>query len=78
VPVAGVTRIGVDLPTELVRRVEVQAECMGVSRAALIETALMGLVREFEEIDAEEGRPCTCGSIAAHAQWCPFMEPTKS
>lgn len=65
-------RISLDLPGDLVDRLEVQAECMNLSRATLIEAACTGLVREFEQIDTEEGRPCTCGSPKAHARFCAY------
>lgn len=67
------SRISLELPTELVERLELQADCLGTSRTMLIETAALGLVREFEEIDTEEGRPCTCGSPNAHARDCRYQ-----
>lgn len=65
-------RLSLDLDEALVGRLEDQAEMLRVSRAFLIETACLGLVRDFEAIDAEEGRPCTCGSPRAHAKFCRF------
>lgn len=69
------SRISLELPTELVDRLADQVEMTGIGRAYLIETAVMGLLREFEQIDAEEGRPCTCGSPRAHARRCLYREP---
>lgn len=54
------SRIGVELPDSLLDRLAAQAEMVGTSRAYLIESAVTGLVNEFEAIDAECGRPCTC------------------
>lgn len=66
-------RISLDLPVELVARLEVQAEDLHISRALLIESAVTGLLRELEAIDEECGRPCTCGSPRAHTRWCAYM-----
>ncbi len=70
-------RISLDLPDPLVRRLEAQSEMLGTSRADLIGTAVEGLLREFEQIDAEEGCPCTCGSPRAHARWCLYRPPPR-
>lgn len=67
---ADTRRIGVELPVTLIERIENQAAMLDCSRTHLIETALLGLVREFEEIDQEEGVPCTCGSPKAHWRQC--------
>lgn len=69
------SRISLELPTSVVERLEDQAEMLGIGRGYLIETAVLGLLREFEQIDAEEGRPCTCGSPRAHAAFCRFRPP---
>lgn len=66
------SRISLELPTSLVERLEAQAEMTGVGRGYLIETAVLGLLREFEAIDADEGCPCTCGSPKAHARFCRY------
>lgn len=66
------SRISLELPTSLVQRLEDQAEMIGVGRGYLIETAVLGLLRDFEQIDAEEGCPCSCGSPAAHASFCRY------
>lgn len=68
------SRISLELPTAMVERLEDQAEITGIGRGYLIETAVEGLLAEFEAIDAEEGRPCTCGSPKAHANFCRFQE----
>lgn len=47
------TRIGVEMPEDLLRRLERQAELTGIPRQSLIVSAVTGLVRNFEEIDAE-------------------------
>lgn len=50
------TRISLELPVQLVDRLEDQAERTEVPRKELIETAITGLVREFEAIDADSER----------------------
>lgn len=50
-------RISLELPVSLVRRLEQQADMIGMGRNALIEAACLGLVTDFERIDVEEGRP---------------------
>lgn len=55
----GLRRISLELPVDLVRRLERQAEMLDMGRNLLIETACLGLVNDFERIDGEEGRP-TC------------------
>lgn len=46
------SRISVELPRSLVRRLNRQARLMETPRRQIIEAAIEGLVREFEEIDA--------------------------
>lgn len=65
-------RISLDLPIDVADRMAAQAAMLECSRAELIETACLGMLRVFEAIDAEEGCPCTCGSPNAHARWCTF------
>lgn len=72
------SRISLELPTTTVERLEAQAEMTGIGRSHLIETAVLGLLREFEQIDAEEGCPCTCGSPRAHARFCRYRPPDPS
>lgn len=66
------SRISLELPTSVVERLEDQVEMTGMGRGFLIETAVLGLLAEFEQIDAEEGCPCTCGSPTAHARSCRY------
>jgi metal-responsive CopG/Arc/MetJ family transcriptional regulator len=65
-------RISLELPTTVVERLEAQAEMTGVGRGYLIEAAVGALLAKFEQIDAEEGCPCTCGSPRAHASFCRY------
>lgn len=52
-PARGTTsRISCELPIDLVERLNGQARGMGVGRAHLIASAVEGLVRQFEAIDA--------------------------
>lgn len=72
------SRISLELTTDTVERLEAQAEMTGIGRGYLIETAVLGLLAEFEAIDAEEGRPCTCGSPKAHARFCRYRPPPEA
>ena len=47
------TRISVELPRELVQRLNRQARLMETPRQQIIEAAILGMVREFEDIDAD-------------------------
>jgi hypothetical protein len=71
------SRISLELATSTVARLEAQAEMTGIGRGYLIETAVLGLLAEFEQIDAEEGCPCTCGSPRAHAAFCRYRPPPR-
>lgn len=50
------TRISLDLDDDLLERVEAQAEAMDVPRSYIIASAVTGIVRELEAIDAEYPR----------------------
>ena len=49
------SRVSCELPRDLVRRLNRQARLSGIPRRMLLESAVLGLVNEFEQIDAEEG-----------------------
>lgn len=77
------TRISCELPVSLVDRLQFQIDALddsGISRRYLIELALEGLLREFEEIDEEEGVPCTCGGPwnGTHLKRCTFRPPAAA
>lgn len=53
------SRISLDLPDALIARVERQVAYMAsTSRQQFMETAILGLVRDFEKIDQENGVSC--------------------
>lgn len=56
-------RIGLELDERLLERLDFQAAVSGVARQYLVETAVGGLVSDFEAIDAECGVACPdCGA----------------
>lgn len=48
------SRISLELPRDLVARLNRQARSTGIARHSIIETAVIGLLAEWEQIDSEE------------------------
>jgi hypothetical protein len=48
------SRISVELPRPIVARLNKQARSSGISRRLIIETAVLALLSEWEQIDAEQ------------------------
>jgi hypothetical protein len=80
---AQTTRISLELPTSLVDRLQFQVDALagsGIDRRFLVQSALEGMLREFETIDAEEGVPCSCGGPwgGAHLKRCTLRPPAAA